>query len=120
MVNGMLWIRERRAPADLPERYGNGPVFTVVFTLAKAGVWARLLRQLQQIGDQRSELNWEIQLCGWVDCPRPPTTPRGQKKQPASEALGRWTRWIGTKIHVRVEGNGQFFETFVLTPGQQH
>lgn len=62
MVNGMLWIARTGAPwRDLPERYGKWPsVYSRFQRWRKAGVWARLLSELQQLGDQRSELNWEI------------------------------------------------------------
>jgi hypothetical protein len=44
---------------------------------------------------------------------------RVQKSDPTSEALGRRQGGFSTKLHVRVEGNGQLM-AFVLTPGQQH
>lgn len=66
---------------------------------------------------QRAELG--DTLCGWVDCPRPPTRRGGKKSTPQAEALGRGRGGLSTKIHVRVEGNGQLM-AFVLTPGQQH
>lgn len=62
MVNGMLWIARTGAPwRDLPERYGKwASVYSRFQRWRKAGVWARLLSELQKMGDQRGELNWEI------------------------------------------------------------
>lgn len=56
---------------------------------------------------------------GWDDNSCPPTCCRGKKSTPEAEALGRSRGGLGTKLHVRAEGNGRLL-TFALTPGQQH
>src|SRR3954449_408185 len=44
---------------------------------------------------------------------------RGQRGDPAQEALGRSQGGFSTKVHLKAEGSGQPL-TVVLTPGQQH
>lgn len=56
---------------------------------------------------------------GWDDNSCPPTCRRGKKSTPEAEGLGRSRGGLGTKLHVRAEGNGRLL-TFALTPGQQH
>jgi transposase len=58
-------------------------------------------------------------FCRWLDCARASTRGGGKKSCPEAEALGRGRGGLSTKIHVRVEGNGNLM-TFILTPGQQH
>lgn len=58
-------------------------------------------------------------LRGWDDCAIPPACCWDEKSEASREALGRSQGGFSTKIHVRVDGNGQLI-TFVLTPGQQH
>jgi len=95
MVNGMLWIARTGAPwRDLPERYGKWPsVYSRFQRWRKAGVWARLLSELQQLGDQRSELNWEIHF---VDgsIVRAHQHAAGAKKHSTSRSPRAWTRGI--------------------------
>jgi transposase len=62
MVNGMLWIARTGAPwRDLPERYGK---WTSVYSRfqrgRKAGIWERVLSEVQRQGDQQGKLDWEI------------------------------------------------------------
>ena len=62
MVNGMLWIARTGAPwRDLPERYGKWTsVYSRFQRWRKAGIWERVLSELQRQGDQQGELDWEI------------------------------------------------------------
>ena len=61
VLNGILWIHRPGAPwRDLPERYG--PWQTVANRFSRwvaAGVWDRLLAELQAQGDAAGELDWE-------------------------------------------------------------
>ena len=61
-VNGMLWILRTGAPwRDLPERYGKvGTVSSRFYRWRQAGVWDRILQTLQQHGDARGQIDWEI------------------------------------------------------------
>jgi len=62
MVNGILWILRTGAPwRDLPERYGSwNSVYSRFRRWKQAGIWERVLAELQSIGDQQGELDWEI------------------------------------------------------------
>jgi len=62
MVNGILWILRTGAPwRDLPERYGSwNSVYSRFRRWKKAGIWDRVLGELQSMGDQQGELDWEI------------------------------------------------------------
>ena len=62
MVNGMLWIARTGAPwRDLPERYGKWTsVYSRFQRWRKAGIWERVLSEVQRQGDQQGKLDWEI------------------------------------------------------------
>lgn len=62
IVNGMLWILRTGAPwRDLPERYGPWQtVATRFYRWRKAGMWDRLLANLQAIADAQGKVNWDI------------------------------------------------------------
>ena len=62
VINGILWVLGTGAPwRDLPERYGK---WTTVYSRfqrwRKAGVWDRILAEVQALSDQQGELDWEI------------------------------------------------------------
>lgn len=62
VINGILWVLRTGAPwRDLPERYGK---WTTVYSRfqrwRKAGVWDRILADVQALNDQQGELDWEI------------------------------------------------------------
>lgn len=62
VMNGILWILRTGAPwRDLPERYGK---WTTVYSRfqrwCKAGVWDRILGEVQALADQQGDLDWEI------------------------------------------------------------
>ena len=60
MINAMLWIARTGAPwRDLPERYG--PWRTVAsrfYRWQKAGVWQKILADLQEQADGGGQLDW--------------------------------------------------------------
>ena len=62
VLNGILWILRTGAPwRDLPERYGK---WTTVYSRfqrwRKAGIWDRLLKDVQALVDQEGNVDWEI------------------------------------------------------------
>ena len=62
VLNGILWVLRTGAPwRDLPERYGN---WTTVYSRfqrwRKAGVWERILKDVQALVDQGGNVDWEI------------------------------------------------------------
>src|SRR3712207_5116078 len=62
LINGMRWIKRTGAPwRDLPERYG--PWQTVAsrfYRWQRAGVWQRVLAQLQQQAAAAGTIDWEL------------------------------------------------------------
>lgn len=62
ILNGILWILRTGAPwRDLPERYGPWrTVATRFYRWRRAGVWDRLLSQLQAIADEEGKLDWQV------------------------------------------------------------
>ncbi len=62
VLNGIIWILRTGAPwRDLPERYGKWQtVYSRFRRWRQAGVWERVLSQLQQQADEAGSLSWEI------------------------------------------------------------
>jgi len=62
VLNGILWVLRTGAPwRDLPERYGKWPtVYSRFRRWQQAGVWQRLLSQVQALVDAQGELDWEL------------------------------------------------------------
>jgi transposase len=58
-LNGLLWIERTGAPwHDLPRRYGPmGTVSSRPYRWHKAGIWQRILSDLQAEAQQRSEID---------------------------------------------------------------
>src|SRR5690348_14193981 len=62
ILNGILWIHRTGAPwRDLPRRYGPvGTVSSRFYRWRKAGIWQRILSDLQAEAQQRGEIDWEL------------------------------------------------------------
>jgi transposase len=62
VINGILWIIKTGAPwEDLPERYGSPKtVSSRLYRWRKAGIWDRILAELQRQGDTLGEVQWTI------------------------------------------------------------
>lgn len=62
VINGILWILKTGAQwEDLPERYGSPKtVSSRLYRWRKAGVWDKVLAQLQQMGDTLGQVQWTI------------------------------------------------------------
>src|SRR6476659_6128789 len=60
VINGMLWIMKTGAPwEDLPERYGSyKTVSSRFYRWRKAGIWDRILSELQQDADAQGAVQW--------------------------------------------------------------
>src|SRR3954453_4582583 len=127
ILNGILWIHRTGAPwRDLPRRYGPvGTVSSRFYRWRKAGLWQRILSDLQAEAQQRGEIDWDLHF---VDATivrahqhaggarRDGATPEAV---PAREALGRSQGGFSSKLHLRAEGNGRPI-TVVLTGGERN
>src|SRR3954451_18632915 len=127
ILNGILWIHRTGAPwRDLPRRYGPvGTVSSRFYRWRKAGIWQRILSDLQAEANQRGEIDWDLHF---VDATivrahqhaggarRDGATP---EEAQAREALGRSQGGFSTKLHLRAEGNGRPI-TVVLTGGERN
>lgn len=62
IVNGMLWRLRTGAPwRDLPERYGPWQtVYSRFRRWRQAGIWDRVLAELQAEGDAAGALDWSL------------------------------------------------------------
>ena len=117
-----MWIDRTGAPwRDLPACYGPvGTVSSRFYRWRKAGIWQRILSDLQAEADQRGEIDWHIHF---VDATivRAHQHAAGVRRDGATgkeaqvrEALGRSQGGFSTKLHLRAEGNGRPI-TVVLT-----
>jgi transposase len=61
-MNGILWVLRTGAPwRDLPERYGPWPtVYSRFRRWQQAGVWDRVLADLQALADAAGQLDWDL------------------------------------------------------------
>src|SRR4051794_18170363 len=62
ILNGILWIHRTGAPwRDLPRCYGPmGTVSSRFYRWRKAGIWQRMLSDLQAEAEQRGEIDWDL------------------------------------------------------------
>ena len=62
ILNGILWKLRTGAPwRDIPERYGPwSTVHSRFRRWRRAGVWDRILAQLQEQGDAAGQLDWQL------------------------------------------------------------
>ena len=62
IINGILWILKTGAQwEDLPERYSSPKtVSSRLYRWRKAGIWDRVLAELQRMGDTLGEVQWII------------------------------------------------------------
>jgi transposase len=127
ILNGILWIHRTGAPwRDLPRCYGPmGTVSSRFYRWRKAGIWQRMLSDLQAAAEQRGEIDWDLHF---VDATivRAHQHAGGARRDGATpeeaavrEALGRSQGGFSTKLHLRAEGNGRPI-TVVLTGGERN
>ena len=62
VLNGILWITRTGAPwRDLPERYGSWKtVSSRFYRWREAGVWDRILSELQRQADAEGKIEWAV------------------------------------------------------------
>ncbi len=96
---------------DLPERFGDFRVIHTRFSRwSKTGVWERVFQQLGEDADNEYAM---------IDSTivRAHQHSAGAKGEPESEAIGRSSGGVSTKIHAVVDALGNPL-SFHLTPGQ--
>jgi transposase len=127
ILNGILWVHRTGAPwRDLPRHYGPvGTVSSRFYRWRAAGIWQRLLAELQAEADAGGEVDWDLHF---VDATiiRAHQHAAGARRDGATgegaqarEALGRSQGGFSTKVHLRAEGGGKPI-TAVLTGGERH
>ncbi len=110
----------RGTVADLPERYGKWQtVSSRFYRWQQAGIWQRILDNLQAQADSQGKLDWEIHYVDGTIVRAHQHAAGAKGSQAATEALGRSQGGFSTKVHIRAEGHGKPL-TFVLTAGQRH
>lgn len=121
IINGMLWINRTGAPwRELPERYGKWKtVSSRFYRWQQAGIWQRILDNLQTQADSQGKLDWAIHYVDGSIVRAHQHAAGAKGSQAATEALGRSQGGFSTKVHVRADGQGRPL-TFVLTAGQRH
>jgi transposase len=62
VINGMLWIDKTGAPwRDMPEQYGSWKtVSSRFYRWRKAGIWERVLAEVQRAADAAGHVQWTI------------------------------------------------------------
>lgn len=62
IINGILWVLKTGAPwRDLPERYGAWQtVYSRFRRWQQAGIWDRILADLQREQDAAGQLDWAV------------------------------------------------------------
>jgi transposase len=62
VLNGILWVLRTGAPwRDAPTEYGPCQTLSTRFSRwVKAGLWDRILGELQRQGDAEGEVDWSL------------------------------------------------------------
>lgn len=62
IIKGILWILRTGAPwRDMPQRYGIwSTISSRFYRWSKAGIWDRLLKQIQEKADAANQLEWQV------------------------------------------------------------
>jgi transposase len=121
ILNGILWIDRTGAPwRDLPQRYGRWhTVASRFYRWRKAGIWQRLLQNIQQQADARGELGWDEHYIDSTIVRAHQHSAGARGGDPVAEALGRSQGGFSSKVHLRAEQGGKPM-TLLVNPGQQH
>jgi transposase len=132
VIDGILWILRTGAPwRDLPVEYGPWQtIATRFYRWVKAGVWTRVLEELQRQADGDGNLDWSLHYVDGTMIRAHQHAAGAQKRglRPAEqltsvahpdEALGRSQGGFSTKIHLRAEGGGKPV-AMLVTAGQRH
>jgi transposase len=61
IINGILWLLRTGAPwRNMPQRYGIwSTISSRFYRWRKAGIWDRLLKEIQEKADAANQLDWQ-------------------------------------------------------------
>jgi len=129
LIDGIRWRVRTGAPwRDVPVRYGTWQrVYGLFRAWQRAGVWARILSDLQGRAEAAGLISWEVSVdstiarahqhaAGARRAPHAQKQPPGQ--EPADHGLGRSRGGLTTKIHLACE-QGRRPLSLVVTAGQR-
>jgi transposase len=116
IINGILWILKTGAPwRDLPERYGSWrTVYSRFYRWSKSGVWERIFSALKAANRRRGRYGLGSSSSGHNRCSSPSARSRSKRGDPKTEALGRSRGGFGTKVHVRINANGNVISIILV------
>jgi transposase len=130
VVEATAWRFRTGAPwRDPPERFGNwNTIYKNFDRWSKAGVWARVLEQVQEMAHQGGDVEWIASIDSTIvrvhqygaTLPRDTGARSNYKKfgdEPADHAIGRSRGGLTTKSHLVADGKGRVL-AFILTGGQ--
>jgi transposase len=129
LIDGIWWRVRTGAPwRDVPPWYGSWQrVYRLFRAWQRAGVWARILSDLQGRAESAGLITWDVSVDSTIarahqhaaGARRDPGTqkePPGQ--EPADHALGRSRGGLTTKVHLACE-QGRRPLSLVITAGQR-
>jgi transposase len=129
LIDGIRWRVRTGAPwRDVPPWYGSWQrVYGLFRAWQRAGVWARILSDLQGRAESAGLITWDVSVDSTIarahqhaaGARRDPGTqkePPGQ--EPADHALGRSRGGLTTKVHLACE-QGRRPLSLVITAGQR-
>src|SRR3712207_4004506 len=101
IINGILWILRTGAPwRDLPKRYGSWKTASSRFyRWQSAGIWQRILEELQQRADSEGKLDWSLH---YVDS----TVVRAHQHAAGAKGGREGRRWAGVVAGLGRRGTG--------------
>jgi transposase len=129
LIDGIRWRVRTGAPwRDVPARYGTWQrVYGLFRTWQRAGVWARILSDLQGLAEAAGLITWDVSVdstiarahqhaAGARRHPELQKEPPGD--EPADHGLGRSRGGLSTKVHLACE-QGRRPLSLVVTAGQR-
>jgi transposase len=121
VLGGIIWILRTGAPwRDLPGRFGSWKtVSSRFYRWRRAGVWHRVLAELQRQADADGRLGWSLHFVDSTVVRAHQHAAGARGRDPEAEALGRSRGGFSTKLHLRAERGGKPM-VLVLTGGERH
>jgi transposase len=129
LIDGIRWRARTGAPwRDVPARYGSWQrVYGLFRTWARAGVWARILSDLQGRAGAANLITWDVSVDSTIARAhqhaagarrRPEVQKESPGDEPADHGLGRSRGGLTTKVHLACD-QGRRPLSLVVTAGQR-